>query len=62
MEEALLYVVGTILADHGTCIRDACDAAVYLAAGRTDDPRAAISAVNSARFRMGAELVQQIGE
>lgn len=60
MDEALLYVVGMILADHGTCIRDACDAAVYLAAGRTDDPRAAISAVNSARSRMGGDLVPQV--
>jgi hypothetical protein len=34
----------------------------HLAAARTSDPRAAIEAVNSARFRMGAELVQQIGE
>lgn len=60
MEEALLYVVGTILADHGTCIRDACDMAVYLAAARTDDPGAAIAAVNSARFRMGGDLVPQV--
>ena len=62
MTDAILYRVGVTLADHGTCIRDACEAAVYLAAARTGDPQAAIEAVNSARFRMGAELVQQIGE
>lgn len=62
MNDAILYMVGVTLADHGTNIRDACEAAVYLAAARTGDPRAAIEAVNSARFRMGAELVQQIGE
>lgn len=62
MTDAILFMVGVTLADHGTNIRDACEAAVYLAAARTGDPRAAIEAVNSARFRMGAELVQQIGE
>ena len=62
MTDAILYMVGVTLADHGTNIRDACEAAVYLAAARTGDPRAAIEAVNSARFRMGAELVQQTGE
>ena len=62
MDEALIYLVGKCLAGHGTCIRDACEAAIYLAAARTSDPKAAIAAVNSARFRMGAELVPQIGE
>ena len=62
MTDALLYLVGVTLADHGTCIRDACEAAVYLAAARTGDPRAAIEAVNSARFRMGADPVPHIGE
>lgn len=62
MTDALLYLVGLTLADHGTNIRDACEAAIYLAAARTADPKAAIAAVNSARFRMGAELVPQIGE
>ena len=61
MTEALLYLVGLTLADHGTNIRDACEAAIYLAAARTSDPRAAIVAVNSARFRLGAEPVPQIG-
>ena len=62
MSDALLCLVGHVLADHGTNIRDACEAAIYLAAARTGDPEAAIAAVNSARFRMGAELVPQIGE
>lgn len=62
MTDALLYMVGVTLADHGTCIRDACEAAIYLAAARTSDPQAAIAAVNSARRAMGAELVQQVGE
>lgn len=62
MTDALLCSVGMILADHGTNIRDACEAAIYLAAARTSDPKAAIAAVNGARFRMGAELVTQIGE
>ena len=62
MTDAILYMVGITLADHGTNIRDACEAAIYLAAARTGDPEAAIAAVNSARFRMGAELVPQIGE
>lgn len=62
MTDALLYLVGVTLADHGTNVRDACEAAIYLAAARTTDPKAAIEAVNGARIRMGADLVQQIGE
>lgn len=62
MTDALLCLAGHVLADHGTNIRDACEAAIYFAAARTGDPKAAIAAVNSARFRMGAELVPQIGE
>ena len=62
MTDALLYMVGVTLADHGTNVRDACEAAVYLAAARTSDPRAAIEAVNSARFRLGAEPVPQVWE
>lgn len=62
MSDSLLCMVGLTLADHGTNIRDACEAAVYLAAARTADPKAAIAAVNSARCAMGAETVPQIGE
>lgn len=62
MTDAILFMVGVTLADHGTCIRDACEAAVYLAAARTEDPRKAVEVVNSARRAMGAEMVQQIGE
>ena len=62
MSDALLCLVGYVLADHGTNVRDACEAAIYLAAARTSDPQAAVKAVNSARSRMGAELVPQIGE
>ena len=62
MTDALLCLVGHVLADHGTNIRDACEAAIYLAAARTSDPKAAVKAVNSARFRMGSELVPHIGE
>ncbi len=62
MTDAILFMVGVTLADHGTNIRDACEAAIYLAAARTSDPQAAIAAVNSARFRMGADPVPQVGE
>lgn len=62
MNDSLLYMVGKTLAGHGTNIRDACEAAICLAAARTADPKAAIAAVNSARLRLGAELVPQIGE
>ena len=62
MTDAILYMVGQTLASHGTCIRDACEAAVYLAAARTEDPRKAVEVVNIARSCMGADAVPQIGE